>query len=342
MSGKIARVALIIVLLMGLASCNKQIKPVTEEVIREDLETAFAVDGSLIKINKLVVHAVTINGDQSTATITMELEDSQAISTLDVELHYTLSKNAWVYDSRSYDFVSAYTKTEPVIQKVREFVLAVQQGKQAYFSFFDASKLVVDYENDMTQMTPDRDNATVVITFESMYHLLHTQVTATMDIKGSYEYGKGWTFTIDDWTYVERTQFYHQIFITFPSPLPQSDQWFSAGEKATIELDGEQVLTVNETQGMVFTNTLHSDMIINDIRIPSVVTSEYPENGEGLSLKSTALKIAFNDTANGYVFLWLDADHKQVEAVGPSYWKGLDGDGNPFTAEGWTYFGVAD
>lgn len=327
---------------MGLASCSKQIKPVTEEVIRGDLETAFAVDGSLIKINKLVVHTVTINGDQSTASVTIELEDSQAISTLDVELHYTLSKNTWVYDSRSYEFVSAYTKTEPVIQKVREFVLGVQQGKQAYFSFFDASKLVVENENSMTQMTPDRDNASVVFTFESRYHLLKTQVTATMEITGSYEYGKGWTFTIDDWTYVESTQFYHQIFITFPSPLPQPDQWFSAGEKAKIELYGDQVLTINEPQGIVFTNTIHANMFINDILIPSVVTSEYPENAEGLRLKSTAIKVAFSDTANGYVYLWLDEDHKQVEAISPSYWKGLDGDGNPFTAEGWTDFGVTD
>lgn len=323
-------------LLMGLSSCINKKTPVTEDRVKEDIRTAFAVNDLDIKLNAFSLNDVSIDGDVSLAKATITIEKPAAISILDVTVTYTYTNNKWVYDKTQYDFVSAVTKVEPDPQLAKVLITEMAQKKEGLYSVLDPDK-----ELTWVNTVADRNNGTVGFTFQTVYDKLHTQVTGIVEITGTYRYDTGWTFTVEDWTYEESRQFYGQFFITFPDSLPNADSWFTAKEKAIIELDGFLVLTIKKDQAPAFTQTLEGTLVKNKKRIAITPGPILEPDAAGQPLTTAAFKITFNEAEDGYVLLRKIEVANETGAV-PSVWTGIDGDGNPFSGLYQTDFGISD
>jgi len=336
MKNKKLIIMIMAIYLMGLSSCSNQITPVTEDKVKEDIRTAFGVNDNDIKLNDLSLESVTVDGDVSTAKATITIEKPTAISILDVTVSYTVSKNKWVYDKLQYDFVSAITKQEPDPQLAKVIITEMEQKKEGLYSFFDPDKYMT-----VIDTVADRNNGNVIFTFQADYEKLHTQVTGTVQVKGTYRYDTGWTFAVEDWTYVEMRQYYGQFFMTFPDVLPNPDSWFSAKEKAIVELYGDITLTIKKDQDPAFTHTLEGTLVKSKVRIAVIPSPILESESAGQALTTAAFKITFNEAEDGYVLLRKIEVDNETGAT-PSVWTGIDGDGNPFEALYQTDFGVSN
>jgi hypothetical protein len=220
-------------------------------------------------------------------------------------------------------------------------VIDASNNGHGFYSVFNQSQFKIEYDMALVDTKADREHGSVLFTFESNYTMVNSEANGTTLVRGTYHFGQGWLFTLEDWSYVERTDYWGQFFITFPTKFAREDHWFKVGEKAVVDIDGSMILTIKKDQAPVFTNNLQGGLTKDKVRIESVITPDLNAEATGLSLVSYAFKLQFDDAQNGYVMIWLNDNLGHGGEASPPYWTGIDGDGNIFEAYYQQNFGKA-
>lgn len=323
---------LMAILILSLSACVDKTKGVSEAVVRKDIVDAFSIDDQFIKLLDYTLKNVTVKDDKCVAKAEIVIEDSRAKSTLSVTLQYMFGEKKWVFVSKESETLSAITKYAPLDTEARQIWMDARSAPSDSFFSVTPTFQFKEVGGGLIETIPDNEHGKVTFIFENRYEMADTQAQGTTVVVGHYTYEAGWTYAIEDWSYVETTVYLGQYKITFDDPMLNAETWFTKGETVTLELDGIYEMRINKGQDPIFTNTLTGQMIQDQVSTSLTISPETTLSYINSSLHSYAVKLTFGSAQDAYLVLWL-RDNPGHGGDGPfvPYWEGVDGNGNSFS-----------
>lgn len=312
---------------MSLSSCSNKSKGVSEETVRKDVLTQFNVDGTKVKLNDLKIDSNKIKALHSTVEITVVVENEDAVSTLDVMMYYTYSKNRWAFVSKTVTFLSAVTKTEPDINDViKAAKTAATEG--SYLNAVNTGSFHEDSFMVNTLIKPYPQSGWIMYVFESKYSILDTTAVGTTNIKAKYVYGKGWEYSTDSWAYIETTKLAGDYVYTFGANKGTEHSWFTANQILQVHLEGAMTLTVKNDGSSVYDSTITGTMKAEDKTYP--LKAQAYTNMDFAGPNSYAISLIFGSEPDAYLNLILDDGMGHGGEASPARWYGVDAHNNYF------------
>jgi hypothetical protein len=322
MSSKKLIIIVMAVLVTGLSSCAKKgPNLISNEAIRQEIVTQFKVDDATVKLNELTTESNKIKDLHSTVKVKVVLENDEAISTLDVMLYYTYSNNKWAFVSKTTTPLSAILKSQPDIAEVTDAMKAlVNDG--SYLNVVNTGSFHEDSDMVNTSIQPANQSGWILYTFESTYSILDTTAVGTTIIKARYVYDKGWEYTTDSWSYIEKTKLDGDYIYTFGVKTGTEDSWFSSNQILQIQLEGTMTLTVKSDGTTAYDNDITGTMTSESIT--KTLSAAHSEDSGLLEPSSTLIKLIFGTESDAFLTLLFDDGTDHGGDASPAQWYGVD------------------
>jgi len=204
---KISGILIIGLLLLSLGACSGKKNPLTDEEVKFDVRASL-LSNKKFEFKELLTYTIessTLSEDSFTQIISIVFTTTEAEVSGKIKIEYYKGEKVWLLKSTNLSELVGKVKSAPDLSDPQTiFYESPWLGEDKYlWLYYD------EYQGDIilsaSNINFDLDKQSIDFEINGVFTVLNFTGTITRQMKGQYDFEKGWTYTILSESYEETT-----------------------------------------------------------------------------------------------------------------------------------------